>query len=163
MFLEVLNWRVSFSCYFVSHNRCCLWNMEFRLLSYPFTTELSQNHYPSSAYFRLCHCCIPPFFFIVLTYIVIDLHDRQFCPLVWVGKTFRHCHKPAVSIKSSILHTFGTFLLLSYGKFITVSFDLLIFLPSLTLQAVKLPALFSSMMLPLSTLAKSISESHMPY
>ena len=71
-----------------------------------------------------------PLFLIVLTYIVIDLHDRQFCPLVWVGKTFRHCHKPAVSIKSSILHTFGTFQLLSYSKFITVSFDLLIFTKS---------------------------------
>ena len=70
-----------------------------------------------------------PLFLIVFTYILVDLYDRRLWPLVWIWKPFKKCLKSitdTVNIKSSILNAFGTFLLLSYGKFLTVSFDLLI-------------------------------------
>ena len=103
-----------------------IWNLDF------FRTLLPQNCLKITTLQVLALdyvIAVYPLFLIVLTYIVIDLHDRQFCLLAWVGKAFGHCHiiKPAINIKSSILHTFGTFLLLSYGKFLTVSFDLLVF------------------------------------
>ena len=71
-----------------------------------------------------------PLFLIVFTYILVDLYDRRLWPLVWIWKPFKKCLKSitdTVNIKSSILNAFGTFLLLSYGKFLTVSFDLLVY------------------------------------
>ena len=71
-----------------------------------------------------------PLVLIILTYIAVDLYDRRLFLLVWVTKPFRKCLKSvdsSMTIKSSILSTFVTFILLSYGKFLTVSFDLLVF------------------------------------
>ena len=73
-----------------------------------------------------------PLFLIVVTYILVDLYDRRLWPLVWMWKPFKRCLMSItdtvnINIKSSILNAFGTFLLLSYGKFLTVSFDLLIY------------------------------------
>jgi hypothetical protein len=71
-----------------------------------------------------------PLFLIMITYILVDLYDRHLWPLVWIWKPFKKCLKSitdTMNIKSSILNAFGTFLLLSYGKFLTVSFDLLIY------------------------------------
>ena len=72
-----------------------------------------------------------PLFLIVFIYILVDLYDRRLWPLVWIWKPFKKCLKSitdTVNIKSSILNVFGTFLLLSYhGKFLSVSFDLLIY------------------------------------
>ena len=71
-----------------------------------------------------------PLFLILITYILVDLYDRHFWPLVWIWKPLKKCIKSitdTVNIKSSILNAFGTFLLLSYGKLLTVSFDLLVY------------------------------------
>ena len=71
-----------------------------------------------------------PLFLIMITYILVDLYDRCLWPLLWMWKPFKKCVKSItniVNIKSSILNAFGTFLLLSYGKLLTVSFDLLVY------------------------------------
>ena len=71
-----------------------------------------------------------PLVLIFVTYIVVDLYDRKWFLLVWITMPFKYCLESvnsSMTIKSSILSTFVTFLLLSYGKFLTVSFDLLDF------------------------------------
>ena len=65
---------------------------------------------------------------VVLTYICIELHDSDFKPLVWLWRPFYKClgrFKRTWNIKESIIHTFATFLLLSYSKIIYVSSQLL--------------------------------------
>ena len=70
-----------------------------------------------------------PLFLIVLTYIVVELHDHNFKFVVWLWKPFRRCFirfKRRWNIKTSLIDAFGTFLLLSYVKFLSVSSDFLI-------------------------------------
>ena len=74
---------------------------------------------------------IAPFyslFLVIVTYFCIELHDNNFRPLVWLWKPFYKClgrFKRTWDIKESIIHTFATFLLLSYSRVIYVSFQLL--------------------------------------
>ena len=72
-----------------------------------------------------------PLVLIIITYILFDLYDRQFFLLKWAWKPFNVCFQSFGSIniiiKSSIIKVFGTFLLLSYVKLLSVSFDLLVF------------------------------------
>ena len=104
-----------------------IWNLDF------FRTLLPDNCLNISTLHMLALdyvIALYPLFLIVITYILVDLYDRHFWPLVWIWKPFKKCLKSitdTVNIKSSILNAFGTFLLLSYGKFLTVSFDLLVF------------------------------------
>ena len=72
-----------------------------------------------------------PLILIVLTYILIELHARNFWPLVWVWKPVQYCFtrcgiRRQWNFKSSIIEAFASFLLLSFGKMLSISFDLLV-------------------------------------
>ena len=105
-----------------------LWNLDFFHLVYsPFsldpsisTLQILALDYAVAAY---------PLFLIVATYIVVELHDNGFRIVVWLWKPFHYCfacYRRQWDIRTSLVDTFATFFLLSYVKFLSVSFDLLI-------------------------------------
>ena len=103
-----------------------IWNLDFfRTLLPPNCLKINTLQVLALDYI----IAVYPLALIIVTYLVIDLYDRRFILLVWLVKPFKRCLKPVVdsmNIKSSILNTFVTFILLSYVKFLTVSFDLLV-------------------------------------
>ena len=71
-----------------------------------------------------------PLLLIVVTYILIELHDRNVRVVVWMWKPFQKCMFPLQkhlrwNPKASIVGTFATFLTLAYNKLIIVSAELL--------------------------------------
>ena len=69
-----------------------------------------------------------PISLILITYVCIKLHDRNFRPVVWLWKPF-HRHfvhfRRRWDSKASIINAFTTFMLLSFSKVLFVSFTLL--------------------------------------
>ena len=68
---------------------------------------------------------------IIVTFILIELHDRNVRVLVWMWRPFHRCLAPFQrslrwNPKASIVGTFATFLTLAYNKLIIVSGGLLI-------------------------------------
>ena len=104
-----------------------VWNLDFfRTLLPPVCMKISTLQALALDYL----IAVYPLLLIIVTYIVVDLHDRRFCLLVWMWKPFKMCSRSvhnSINIKSSIINAFITFLLLSYVKFLSVSFDLLAF------------------------------------
>ena len=107
---------------------CGVWNLDFfRLVYSPFslnpsigTLQILALDYAVAAY---------PLFLIVATYIIVELHDNDFRIVVWLWKPFHYCfacYRRQWDIRTSLVDTFATFFLLSYVKFLSVSFDLLI-------------------------------------
>ena len=69
-----------------------------------------------------------PLALIIVTYVLIELHDHNFRLMVWVWKPFHRCFarfRQQWDIRTSIIDAFATFLLLSNVKFLSVSLDLL--------------------------------------
>ena len=71
-----------------------------------------------------------PLLLIVVTYILIELHDRNVRVFVWMWRPFQRCLAPFQrnlkwNPKASIVSTFATFLTLAYNKIIMVSSGLL--------------------------------------
>ena len=70
-----------------------------------------------------------PLFLVIVTYIIVELHDRNFKIVVWLWKPVRRFFiyfRRYWNVKTSLIDAFGTFLLLSYVKFLSTSFGLLI-------------------------------------
>ena len=68
-----------------------------------------------------------PLLLIILSYILIELHARNCWLIVRIWKPFRVIFKSGNwDIHYSLINAFATFLLLSYGKLLSVTFDLLI-------------------------------------
>ena len=70
-----------------------------------------------------------PFVLILLSYLLIKLHDRRFAVLVIVWKPFHKVlsiFRKSWDIRTSVIDSFATFFLLSYVKVLSVSGDLLI-------------------------------------
>ena len=60
-----------------------------------------------------------PLFLIFLTWVCVELHGRNFRPLVWLWRPFHRCFvrlKRGWDTKSDIIDVFTTFFLFSYGK-----------------------------------------------
>ena len=76
-------------------------------------------YYMSAAY---------PLVLVMVLYVCIELHDRNFRPFVWCWnpfhKYFVYCRRK-LSPKTSVIDAFATFIVLSYVKFLTVSHYLL--------------------------------------
>ena len=69
-----------------------------------------------------------PLFLITVFYISIQLHARDFKPLVYLWKPFHKCCaciSQRWSPSESLIHAFAIFLLLTYSKILFVSFNLL--------------------------------------
>ena len=70
-----------------------------------------------------------PFVLIILSYLLIELHDRQYTVIVLIWKPLRKVlsvFRKSWDIRTSIIDSFATFFLLSYVKVLTVSTDILI-------------------------------------
>lgn len=60
-----------------------------------------------------------PLFLILLTWICIELHDRNFRPLVWAWRPFHRCFvwlRRGWNTRSDLIDVFASFFLLSYSK-----------------------------------------------
>ena len=71
-----------------------------------------------------------PLLLIIVTYILIELHDRNVRVLVWMWRPFHRCLAPFQrnlrwNPKASIVSTFATFLTLAYNKLVIASCTLL--------------------------------------
>ena len=69
-----------------------------------------------------------PLALIIVTYVLIELNDRNFRLVVWIWRPFHRCFarfRQQWDIRTSIIDAFATFLLLSNVKFLSVSLDLL--------------------------------------
>ena len=97
------------------------WNLDFfRYILPPFcvSPKLKLIHvtflYYISAFYPLCLICI--------TWICIQLHSRDFKPLVWLwSKLNFKCTKTYLDCSNSLTNAFATFFLLSYAKVVFIS------------------------------------------
>ena len=65
----------------------------------------------------------------IITYLLIDLYDRNYRVVTIMWRPFRllfSLFKSNWDIRTSLIDSYATFFLLSYGKFLSVSFDLLV-------------------------------------
>ena len=100
-----------------------IWNLDFfTALSPPFCLP-NQSVY-SVTYMEAVY----PLILLVSVYVLVQLHSKNFKPLVWLWAPFKVCYtrfRRQWDIKSSIVDAFATFLLLSNVKFLFVSADIL--------------------------------------
>ena len=110
-----------------------IWNLDFfRTVYSPFclqpgasTLEILSLDYLIAIY---------PLALIVLTYILVTLHYYDNRLVVWIWRPFRKCFirfRRKWDIQNSLVDAFATFLLLSYVKLLSVSFDILMPTPVL--------------------------------
>ena len=104
-----------------------IFNMDFFRASYPyFCLHPGMNilHVASLDFIVALY----PFFLILLTYLLINMHDRN-CRLVVLAwkplKWCLGCYRREVNPHASLAETFGTFILFSNVKILGVCFDLL--------------------------------------
>ena len=105
----------------------CMWNLEFFSRAWNgicLSPNISNLHMLLLGYLSAFY----PMVLIFLSYICIELHDRNFRPIVWIWKPFRRClikFRSSWQPKTSIIDAFATFLMLSYTKVTIISFFLL--------------------------------------
>ena len=105
------------------------WNLDFFRYVFPqicVSDKLTQLHVLALDYIPALY----PLLLIVLTYVSIELHDRDYRVFVWLWKPFGKCFARVkilrnLNPKASVIHTFAAFLLLSYSKLLFVSFSLM--------------------------------------
>ena len=105
------------------------WNLDFFRYVSPHicvSDKLTQLHVLALDYIPALY----PLLLIVLTYVSIELHDRDYKVFVWLWKPFGKCFTRVkilrdLNPKASIIHTFAAFLLLSYSKLLFISFSLM--------------------------------------
>ena len=69
-----------------------------------------------------------PLFLLIVTYVCIELHARNFRLVVYLWKPFHKCFAKVRrnwSASDSIIHAYATFLFLSFSSLVSTSFDLL--------------------------------------
>ena len=104
-----------------------IWNLDFFRFAYtPFclqpdasTLQILSLDYIIAAY---------PLALIILTYTLVRLHYQNCTLVVWLWRPFIGCFarcRRQWNIQNSLVDAFATFLLLSYVKFLIVSFDIL--------------------------------------
>ena len=104
-----------------------IWNLDFFRFAYtPFflhpdasTLQILSLDYIIAAY---------PLALIILTYTLVRLHYHNCTLVVWLWRPFIGCFarcRRQWNIQNSLVDAFATFLLLSYVKFLSVSFDIL--------------------------------------
>ena len=104
-----------------------IWNLDFlRMVYSPFclhpnatTLQVMSLDYIIAAY---------PLVLILLTYTLVTLHYYNCRLVVWLWRPFLRCcirFRRQWNIRNSLVDAFATFLLLSYVKFLSVSFDIL--------------------------------------
>ena len=108
-----------------------MWNLDFfRVVYEPFclhpettTLQILALDYVIAVY---------PLVLLVVVYLFVKLYDSNYKVIVCLWKPFHKCcvhFRRDWNIKTSLIDGFATFLLLSYMKFLSVSFDLLTSVP----------------------------------
>ena len=103
-----------------------VWNLDFlQFLMPPFcvSTHLTELQLISLGYVS----SIYPLILCIITYYLIELHAKGNCIVVKVWRPFHKIFTKFIqpsNIASSVIHTFGTFILLSFGKNLFVSVNL---------------------------------------
>ena len=106
-----------------------VWNLDFfRSVLPPFC--VSENITTLQAIAPQYLPAFYPLLLIVVTYILIELHDRNVRVVVWMWRPFHRCLAPFQrklkwDPKASIVSTFATFLTLVHNKLILISSELL--------------------------------------
>ena len=99
-----------------------IWNLDFlRTVIPPICINLSTLQALSLDYVIAFY----PFLLLVFVYSLIELHARDFWPIVQLWRPFQRCCGNRWDIRSSIINAFATFLLLTYIRLLSISFDLL--------------------------------------
>ena len=105
-----------------------IWNLDFfRVLYEPFCLHPSMTTLQVLALDYAI--AIFPLALIVITYSLVELHNRDCRIIVWLWRPFHACCvriRRLQNIRTSLIDAFATFILLSCVKFLSVSFDLLI-------------------------------------
>ena len=105
-----------------------IWNLDFFRLAYdPFC--LHPNMTTLHALSLDFAIVLYPLFLIVLTYVMVNLHDHDFKPLVWVWKPFRCLlkhFKQQWDVRTSLIDVFASFIFLSTSRLITACDSLLL-------------------------------------
>ena len=134
------------------------WNLD---LFYPVLPDLCLNVTTLQAFALEYLIALYPFVLILLTYFIIELHDRKCAFIVTVWKPF---HKVLTMIKTtwdvhtSIIDSFTTFFLLSYMKILSVTTNLLV--PT---QIYKLSSNTSTFGLYYSPSVEYFGDEHLPF
>ena len=104
-----------------------VWNLNFfTALIPPFCLPLQNVHIVISLTYIIA---LYPLFLLILIYVLVELHSRDFKIIVCLWKPFNLCYtrfRRQWDIRASLIDAFATFLLLSYVKFLFVSFDLFV-------------------------------------
>ena len=104
-----------------------IWNLDFFRATYtPFCLTPSANilHILSLDYIIAAY----PLVLILLTYILVKLHNRGNAIVTYAWMPFNHCFfrlRRYLGVRTSLVNVFATFLLISYCKFLAVSMDIL--------------------------------------
>ena len=104
-----------------------IWNLDFFRTVYPLfclhpnasTLQILSLDYITAVY---------PLVLIILTYTLVTLHYYNCRLVLWLWRPFLRCcirFQRQWDIRNSLVDAFATFLLLSYVKFLSVSFDIL--------------------------------------
>ena len=103
-----------------------IWNLDFfRTILPPTCLDIDTLQALSLDY----AIAVYPLLLVIISYILIELHDRDTSFIVCIWTPFHRCLRPCtnrINIKSSVINAFGSFLLLSYIKFLNVTSSLLI-------------------------------------
>lgn len=114
-----------------------IWNLDFLRGTFP--EICTKQHLGALQLFAIEYVtAVYPLILIVISYIVIELHARNFRPVVICWKPFSKClallGRPHPNARRSVVDAFATFLLLSYAKFAHTSLAILAPTPLYNLQ-----------------------------
>ena len=99
-----------------------IWNLDFfRTVIPPICTNLSASQALSLEYAIAFY----PLLLLIFAYLLIELHARDFWPIVQLWRPFQRWCGNRLDIRSSIINVFATFVLLSYVRLLFVSCSLL--------------------------------------
>ena len=104
-----------------------IWNLDFFRMAYtPFCLHPNASMMQILSLDYITAAC--PIALIILTYTLVTLHFHNCRLVVWLWRPFVSCFarfQRQWDIQNSLIDSFATFFLLSYVKFLSVSFDLL--------------------------------------
>ena len=120
------------------------WNLDFfRTVYTPFCLHPKLTTIQALAMDYLI--AVYPLALLGLVYLLVELHDYGCRPIVWLWKPFQYCFarfRRQWDIKTSLIDSFATFLLLSYVKFLSVSVDLLLPTTVYNIHGEQLPKMY---------------------
>lgn len=138
-----------------------IWNMDFFRFTY--TPFCLHPHASSLQILALDYViAVYPLLLIVLSYLLVKLYYKNWTLIVLLWKPFQRCctwFNRQLNIQASLVDAFATFLLLSYIKFLSVSFTLLF--PALILDTKD--EFYTPSYLYYASTTEYLGTTHLPY